>query len=266
MEIRRIGEALVRCRPAAVLSPPYQNRICMLSTRAYSGSAVRGQQQPRPSDDSDNSWNESRQPSQSNVAPSTSEAVSSILDSRIDFNHPQGTKRTSRFPSRNAQFENRNTTAYGVPSGSSADEAAARYEGAQSSRTSGQIDSLIPNAGRSTSSAGNPLSNLFNLGYGKASQQKSLVEPPDPATLPRLGPTVGRSVPIRDNVDLAKGLRQLDSICGRNRIRGDFNKQRYHERPGLKRKRLASQRWRRRFLEGFRATVSRVEYLKRQGW
>ncbi|KAL0257140.1 hypothetical protein SLS55_007950 [Diplodia seriata] len=255
MEIRRIGEALVRCRPAAVLSPPYQNRICMLSTRAYSGSAVRGQQQPRPSHDSDNAWDESRQPSQSNSPPSTSEAVSSILDSRIDFNHPQGNKRTSRFPSRNAQFENRNTTAYGVPSGSSADEAAARYEGAESSRTSGQIDSMIPNMG-----------NLFNFGYGKTAQQKSLVEPPDPATLPRLGPTVGRSVSIRDNVDLAKGLRQLDHICGRNRIRGDFNRQRYHERPGLTKKRLASMRWRRRFMEGFRATVSRVQYLKRQGW
>ncbi|EOD53062.1 Ribosomal protein S21 [Neofusicoccum parvum] len=115
---------------------------------------------------------------------------------------------------------------------------------------------------------GGGLSNLGPYGYSAAAAPKSLIEPPDPSTLPRLGPMVGRSVQIRTDAgtDLAKGLRLLDVICARNRVRGDHNKQKYHERPGLKRKRLASERWRKRFMDGFKATVSRVQYLKRQGW
>ncbi|OJD28739.1 ribosomal protein s21 protein [Diplodia corticola] len=239
----------------------------MLSTRTYSVSAARGQQEPVPSYPTETPSDSPSQPSQNQAAPSKAASISSLLDDRIDFNRPQGTKRTSRFASPSAQHTNRNTTAYNVPSGSSADEAAARFDGALSSSTSGRIDSLIPNMGRTTSATGNSLGNLFNHPYwGAAAKQKSLVEPPDPATLPRLGPTIGRSVTIRDNVDLAKGLRNLDVICARNRVRGDFNKQRFHERPGLKRKRLASERWRKRFMDGFKATVSRVQYLKRQGW
>ncbi|KAF3356792.1 hypothetical protein VdG1_06215 [Verticillium dahliae VDG1] len=42
--------------------------------------------------------------------------------------------------------------------------------------------------------------------------------------------------------------------------------QKRHERPGLKRKRLRSERWRARFKIGFAATVSRVQELRNQGW
>jgi small subunit ribosomal protein MRP21 len=53
-------------------------------------------------------------------------------------------------------------------------------------------------------------------------------------------------------------------LVSRNRIRADFNRQRFHERGGLKRKRLASERW--RFKEGFQRTVTRVQELRRKGW
>lgn len=235
----------------------------MLSTRAYSVSAVKRQQQrPGPSANSSAQSREytSEQRSQNETAPSPPGDALSYLDARLDFRTPN--QRTSRFPSSKAQYANRTTTAYDIPSGSSADDAAARYNGASRSGFGNEFDSLL---GRPTSSTGSGVSELFGFMMPKQ-KQKNLVEPPDPATLPRLGPSVGRSVSIRDNVDLAKGLRQLDIICGRNRIRGEANRQRYHERPGLKRKRLASERWRRRFMEGFQATVSRVQYLKRQGW
>lgn len=58
----------------------------------------------------------------------------------------------------------------------------------------------------------------------------------------------------------------MGSLMGRNRVKYDFNKQRFHERPGLKRKRLASERWRARFKKGFSHVTARVSELTRKGW
>jgi ribosomal protein S21 len=82
----------------------------------------------------------------------------------------------------------------------------------------------------------------------------------------RLEPSTGRSINVGTGIDFARGLRLLEQSCARNRVRADFTSQRFHERGGLKRKRLRRQRWRRRFMEGFKATVGRVKQLKNQGW
>lgn len=66
--------------------------------------------------------------------------------------------------------------------------------------------------------------------------------------------------------DLGAKMRQLDGLVARNRIRNDFQKQRYHERGGMKRKRLKSERWRTRFKNEFRKTVLRVQALRKKGW
>jgi len=82
-----------------------------------------------------------------------------------------------------------------------------------------------------------------------------------------LNPSTGRSVTIGSTgIDVAKGFRLMEMSCARNKIKSDSMKQRFHERGGLKRKRLRRERWRTRFLEGFKATVSRVKQLKHQGW
>jgi small subunit ribosomal protein MRP21 len=81
-----------------------------------------------------------------------------------------------------------------------------------------------------------------------------------------LKPSTGRTVKIGGNVDIGRGFTMLEQSCARNRIRADATKQRFHERGGLKRKRLRRQRWRKRFMEGFRATVGRVKHLRNQGW
>jgi len=85
---------------------------------------------------------------------------------------------------------------------------------------------------------------------------------------PRLDASTGRSIDLDPSKgrDLVRGLGQLNSLLARNKVRADFNKQRFHERPGLKRKRLKSQRWRKRFKEGFREVVGRVSALTRKGW
>lgn len=83
----------------------------------------------------------------------------------------------------------------------------------------------------------------------------------------KLSPSTGRSVVIGSTgIEIGRGFKLLEQSCARNKIKADAGKQRFHERGGLKRKRLRRERWRRRFLDGFKATVGRVKQLKNQGW
>lgn len=107
----------------------------------------------------------------------------------------------------------------------------------------------------------------------------TLANKPNPSTLiaqqqatfenyPRLNPTYGRTVDldVSRGRDIVRGIGMLGSLMARNKVRQDFNKQRFHERGGLKRKRLNSERWRARFKQGFRSVTSRVTELTRKGW
>lgn len=84
----------------------------------------------------------------------------------------------------------------------------------------------------------------------------------------RLRPSIGRTVQCGKGarVDLARGLQLLNTQVRKNKVSQDLMKQRFHERPGLKRKRLRRERWRARFKDGFKATCTRVRELARQGW
>ncbi|KAI1775404.1 hypothetical protein F4818DRAFT_48320 [Hypoxylon cercidicola] len=82
----------------------------------------------------------------------------------------------------------------------------------------------------------------------------------------RLVPRTGRTVHVNKSVDVARSFKILSLQVAQNQIRRDFRLQRYHERPGLKRKRLNSERWQKRFKKGFKACVSRVKELTKQGW
>lgn len=98
------------------------------------------------------------------------------------------------------------------------------------------------------------------------------------ATLPRervltelpihLNARTGRTIDVDPGkaTDLGIKMRQLDGLVARNRIRADFNKQKFHERGGMKRKRLKSERWRARFSTEFRKIVLRVQALRKKGW
>jgi hypothetical protein len=61
-------------------------------------------------------------------------------------------------------------------------------------------------------------------------------------------------------------LRQLGALASANRIPYTAARQRFHERPGLKRKRLRRERWRRRFKDTFKSICKRVTHLTKQGW
>ncbi|KAI1639076.1 hypothetical protein F4809DRAFT_188161 [Biscogniauxia mediterranea] len=82
----------------------------------------------------------------------------------------------------------------------------------------------------------------------------------------RLVPRTGRTVNVTRNVDVARAFKLLAVQVAQNRLRQDFQNQRFHMRPGLKRKKLRSERYRRRFMKGFKGAVKRVQELTRQGW
>jgi len=90
---------------------------------------------------------------------------------------------------------------------------------------------------------------------------------PEPLSF-KLSPSLGRTVRIdsRKGMDVGRAFRQLDIAVARNRVRADFTKQKFHERPGLRRKRLKSERWRRKFKEGFRGMVKMVNAMRKKGW
>ncbi|KAF2796651.1 hypothetical protein K505DRAFT_323110 [Melanomma pulvis-pyrius CBS 109.77] len=92
--------------------------------------------------------------------------------------------------------------------------------------------------------------------------------PEEDIKYPRLNPAYGRTVnlDLEKGRDIVRGINMLGSLMARNKVKKDFNKQRYHERPGLKRKRLHSERWRARFKVGFDGVVGRVSELTRKGW
>lgn len=81
-------------------------------------------------------------------------------------------------------------------------------------------------------------------------------------------PSLGRTVEIMPErgFDLGRALRSLEINCAVNNVRNDLQKQRFHERPGLRRKRLKSVRWRRNFRQGFKDVVAKVKTMRRKGW
>ncbi|KAI1274291.1 hypothetical protein F5Y07DRAFT_373860 [Xylaria sp. FL0933] len=106
----------------------------------------------------------------------------------------------------------------------------------------------------------------LDLGDIRPNRQPNFGAPPPPRAHMRLVPRTGRTVHVGANVDVARSFKLLAQQVGQNRVRREFYQQRFHERPGKKRKRLKSERWQMRFKKGFKATISRVRELTAQGW
>ncbi len=81
-------------------------------------------------------------------------------------------------------------------------------------------------------------------------------------------PSLGRTIQVLPDrgMDVGRAMRTLAINCKLNNVRRDAARQRYYERPGLKRKRVKRERWRRRFKIGFKAIVAKVKSMRRKGW
>jgi len=141
------------------------------------------------------------------------------------------------------------------------------YEsGARGDRSPGSLSRLMnfPNSpGAETSSDPNDF-----LSDQRSSRQLHLLEARRAKRSIRSRPSLGRTIDVDPDrgADFGRALRRLEILCAVNRVRADQNRQRFHERPGMKKKRLKSERWRRLFRESFRATVGRVKEMRRKGW
>ncbi|KAK3702275.1 hypothetical protein LTR37_014986 [Vermiconidia calcicola] len=262
MEVFRVGEVLLRSSQPLLpfLAPPFAT----VSSRCQQNAAARR-------DDTE----QSTQPTSS-----AADDFSALLDDALDLDKKAPTAptgRTSRFASRNAQQGNR-TPSFG-------NNNTAPAPSSQKMNTS--FDDLLQDFAKKdlsqprtrTSTRNNNTSTDFdNTIAGLLSPEdfrnpNALSQPPPPPPPPEESPikldsTVGRTIRVEQErgIDVGRAFRMLEMRCAQNSVRRDSQRQRFHERPGLKRKRLKSERWRRRFKETFKATVGMVQKMKAQGW
>jgi hypothetical protein len=81
-----------------------------------------------------------------------------------------------------------------------------------------------------------------------------------------LRPVSGKTIHCGTGMDPTRAFAALNRLTALEATALTQRRQRFHERPGLKRKRLKSERWRKRFAVGFSSTVKRVQDLAKQGW
>ncbi|THU90715.1 hypothetical protein K435DRAFT_760059, partial [Dendrothele bispora CBS 962.96] len=79
-----------------------------------------------------------------------------------------------------------------------------------------------------------------------------------------INPYSGRSVPVTDG-NVASALKKLDTILNRNKVRKQLRLTERHEKKGVKRRRLESERWRRLFAHEVRKNVQLVTKIRNRG-
>lgn len=250
-------------------------RTQSVPARPFSSSTRRSQQQPAENEKNDERNSDTSKfpstapPSRSGI----SDDISSLLDSTLDMNKgtpAAPTGRTSRFHSPRAQENN-------PPSRGLANEMGRQAEAESTPSTLGSMEDFLAEFGKpSPRRAGNHPSKMDVDGILQSLDPQNRtgnVPPPPPAPYEepkpmKLGPEVGRTIHVdmAKNMDVGRAFRTLEMTCARNSVRRDMMKQRYHERPGMKRKRLKSERWRRNFKQNFQGVVQLVQKMKRQGW
>ncbi|OBT66218.1 hypothetical protein VE03_04314 [Pseudogymnoascus sp. 23342-1-I1] len=260
MELRKCADALLRSQASPLtqfLAPPTSTRWATsslrLSQRAFSSSTRRyisdsNQTNPIPAP---TNANRGTQKSPDAQASSPSWATGARSSSRI-------------IPSKSSENADADSWDSGISSNSAAQDLlvgfnAGRKERGPNSplnqRKSLNLDRMLaPNV--SNSDLKDVISNLT----------ASVTAPAPPKPALRLNARTGRSVVVAGGVDIGRSFNLLGMSCSRNKVKQDFNRQRFHERGGMKRKRLKRERWQRRFMAGFKATISRVKEMKRQGW
>ncbi|KAL0567427.1 hypothetical protein V5O48_014565 [Marasmius crinis-equi] len=77
-------------------------------------------------------------------------------------------------------------------------------------------------------------------------------------------PYFGRSVPVVDG-DIGKSFARLNAILGRNKVHQQLRMSERHEKKGVKRRRLESERWRRLFAHEVRKNVQLVTKIRNRG-
>ncbi|KAF2721410.1 hypothetical protein K431DRAFT_284792 [Polychaeton citri CBS 116435] len=268
MDILRAGEMLARSSQllSSSIAPVHRAQHALRTTVTPRQQLLpqRWRYQAKRSFTASVKWQQ-LEPESSNPQKSThgkDRDMTSFLDENLDFLKPAEGQDTEQ-PSRPS-------VRYGGRGQSSVDDILGLMGSGRSRRQQQSTDSASMTSGLTD------FANLLDPNYsqhrgGASGKIDPNVPAPPPTLTPspvKLGPSVGRTVNIDParGFDASRAFRQLEMNCNRNGVKRHAMRQRFHERPGLKRKRLHSERWRRRFKEGFRETVKMVQRMKRQGW
>ncbi|KAK5721606.1 hypothetical protein LTR15_006195 [Elasticomyces elasticus] len=201
---------------------------------------------------------------------SEADSISSLLDDALDGTKgtgPAPATRTSNYKSSTAQQEQRSSR-FDVKPGSSTDELLQSMRPSSPNYRTGA--SISPRSRATTDYSG--ITALLSDSFSANTRTPPTLQAP-PLLIPKplpftLSPSVGRAVNVIPDrgMDIGRAFKTLEIQCNKNSVKRDFMRQRFHERPGLKRKRLRQERWRRRFRENFRGVVAMVQGMRAQGW
>jgi len=276
MEVFKAGEALLRSQQQLLLPflAPTASRTGSITqasrrcwTRQWQTRAARSltTSRPRLQEESDRYGSFQRSDHSSSDSEPT---ITSSLDSALDFD--KGTRtapstRTSHFKSPSAQSTNPPSRSMNPPSSSTM---SSRFAPRPGSATEEFFAAMGPVGQRQrpdvSEKSADDITRMLDPN-GRALPRPEAVQ--EPLAI-ELGPSAGRRITVNldRNMDVGRAFRTLESQCTRNSVRKDVMRQRFHERPGLKRKRLKSERWRRRFRAGFKGVVALVQKMRKQGW
>ncbi|KAK4548198.1 hypothetical protein LTR36_010067 [Oleoguttula mirabilis] len=294
MEVCRVGEAMLRAHAQPLLTHTPRRTAHRAGASTFKHPRCRVQHQTRRAfTSSPQRRDDQAQPPPNNEQHRSTAAadISSLLDHALDFD--KGTpaapaSRTSRFKSPSMQATNPppRATAMGGGGGGGAGEPyrpragnsvedlisamGGGFGGPPPPRRAGtspsSSSSAFPDIDRMLDPRRSPTNNNNTRALRNPPPSIQSLAPPEKSLGIKLNASVGRRVETTGTVDPARAFRTLEAQCARNSVRKDFGRQRFHERPGLKRKRLKGERWRRRFREGFRGVVQLVQKMRRQGW
>ncbi|KFY22912.1 hypothetical protein V493_06237 [Pseudogymnoascus sp. VKM F-4281 (FW-2241)] len=263
MELRKAADALLRSQASPltqILATPTSKRwttsSLRLSQRAFSASTRRSisdsnKTKPTPAPTNANSGTQKSPDAQTSSQSWAAGARSNRSSSRI-------------IPSQTSESSDADSWESGISSNSAAQDLLTGFNAARKERgpnsplnykKSINLDRMLsPNV--SDTDLKDVISNLTS----------AITPPAAPKPALRLNARTGRSVVVAGGVDIGRSFNLLAMSVARNKVKNDSFRQRFHERGGLKRKRLKRERWQKRFMDGFRSTVSRVKEMKRQGW
>lgn len=264
MELFRASEALLRSsQPLLPFLAPAAYRTSTPRIAAPVARHCRGRAQCQTSRAFTTTHHRRQDDPPTSRAQSINDDISSLLDSSLDLDGKSPTaptSRTSRFSSRDAQQNNP------ISRGLANEQ--------QPNRDKSSVDDLIDSMGspsprsqkNTTSYSADDISRMLDPLSTSNPGAPPAIE--DDGPVMKLGPSLGRTVEVNParGMDVGRAFRTLEMQCARNSVKRDFMMQRFHERPGLKRKRLKSVRWRRNFKKNFQATVALVQKMTRQGW
>lgn len=186
----------------------------------------------------------------------------------------QQTQALPRFSLLNVRYNSSNSSSSTPPSSGATESKPQPLAAKPAAEPASDFDDILNKLDLNQRPRGNPaLKTTFMDSYNRIINNKntrfpSRAAPPVRRVEMKLGPTLGRQIPVEPErgIDLGAALRKLGQTIGQNRVRQDSASQRFHVRKGMVRKQKKMQRWKKLFKVSFQDTVGKIQRMQAQGW